>query len=124
MKKTVAILGASENPERYSYLAFQALKSHGFQPVPVSPTASTIDGTPVLGSLNEIGMPIDTLTVYVNPRVSNELKPDILKLNPKRVIFNPGTENQNLEAELSGAGIHVVRACTLVLLKTNQFDQA
>ena len=124
MSETVAILGASENPERYSHKAFHALKKHGHHPVPVSPFIGSLDGAPVVGSLKEVGAHIDTLTMYVNPRVSSELKEDILQLKPKRVIFNPGSENETLEAELKDAGIHVVEACTLVLLQTNQFDKA
>lgn len=124
MSQTVAILGASENPERYSHMAFHALKKHGYHPVPVNPFIGMLDEAPVVGSLKEVGTHIDTLTVYVNPRVSDELREDILALHPKRVIFNPGAENYDLENELKNAGIHVVEACTLTLLSSNKFDQA
>lgn len=124
MAETVAILGASENPERYSHKAFYALKKHGHHPVPISPFIGTLDGTPVVGTLKEVGTHIDTLTMYVNPKVSSKLKDDILHLRPKRVIFNPGSENPELETELETAGIHVVKACTLILLSSNQFEKA
>ncbi len=124
MSQTVAILGASENPERFSHKAFYALKKHGHRPVPINPMIATIDGTPVVGTLKELDRHVDTLTMYVNPRVSSELKDDILALHPARVIFNPGSENAELEAELKNAGIRVVEACTLVLLQSNQFEKA
>lgn len=123
MPQTVAILGASENPERYSHKAFYALKKHGHHPVPVSPFIGTLDGAPVVGSLKEVDTHIDTLTMYVNPRVSSELKDDILALKPTRVIFNPGAENRLLEKELEEAGIEVIEACTLILLSTNEFEK-
>jgi uncharacterized protein len=124
MPQTVAILGASENPERFSHKAFYALKKHGYHPVPINPFIGSLDGTPVVGSLKEVGAHIDTLTMYVNSRVSEELKKDILALRPARVIFNPGSENRVLEKELRAAGIHVVEACTLTLLSTHRFDKA
>ena len=68
--------------------------------------------------MNEIDQPVDTLTVYVNSKISNGLKNDILKLNPRRVIFNPGAENEKLAEFLESAGIEVVIACTLVMLDT------
>jgi predicted CoA-binding protein len=124
MSQTVAILGASENPERFSHKAFYALKHHGHHPVPINPFIGTLDGTPVVGSLREVDEHIDTLTMYVNPRVSEELKDDILALHPARVIFNPGSESPILEKELRNAGIHVVEACTLVLLNSEKFEEA
>ncbi len=123
MAKTerVAILGASEDPSRYSYLAFEMLKEHGHIPIPVSPKVKLIHGTPVLATLSEIQTPIDTLTMYVNPRLSTELRHEIMDLHPRRVIFNPGSENPELGAALKKAGSQVVEACTLVLLRTGQF---
>ncbi len=123
-QQKVAILGASSNPDRYSYKAFHMLKHYGHLPVPVSPKLKDLEGTPVLASLSDIRTPIDTLTMYVGPDLSNQLKNEILSLKPKRVIFNPGSENSVLQEELQKAGIHVVEACTLVLLKTDQFDKA
>ena len=124
MSQTVAVLGASENPERFSHKAFHALKSHGHHPVPINPFIGMLDEVPVSGSLKEVDEHIDTLTIYVNPRVSSELKDDILALHPTRVIFNPGAENRPLERELEQAGIHCVEACTLTLLSTDRFEKA
>lgn len=124
MNKTVAILGASQKRDRYSFQAFQMLKSYGYEPIPVSPKLENLEGMPAFHSLSEIQIPVDTLTMYVGPGISNKLKKEILELQPKRVIFNPGSENPDLEMALEEAGIHVVEACTLVLLRTNQFDKA
>ena len=124
MGQTVAILGASKNPERYSYRALEMLKEYGHTPLPVHPGLSEIESVPVFAKLTDIHVPVDTLTMYVGPAISTKMKEEILKLRPKRVIFNPGSENPALEQELRQAGIHVIDACTLVLLRTNQFEKA
>lgn len=121
MAKTVAILGASDNPDRYSYKAFKMLRQHGHTPVPISVKLQELEGIPALASLADIKVPVDTLTMYVAPDKSSPLQNEILKLRPKRVIFNPGSENPPLAERLRTAGIEVEEACTLVLLRTNQF---
>jgi predicted CoA-binding protein len=124
MVQTVAILGASSKPARYSYLAFKMLQQYGHRPVPVSPHLKVLEGTPVFSTLAEVGGPIDTLTMYVGPEISTKLRNDILQLKPSRVIFNPGSENPTLETELKKVGIEVLEACTLVLLRTGQFEKS
>jgi predicted CoA-binding protein len=124
MGQKVAILGASKNPERYSHRAFSMLKDYGHSPLPVNPGFSELEGVPVFAKLTDIKDPVDTLTMYVGPDISAKLKNEILQLKPKRVIFNPGSENPALEKDLEKAGIHIVDACTLVLLRTNQFEKA
>jgi len=117
----VAVLGASTNEERYSFKAVRMLKEHGHSPIPVHPAGHTVDDVPGLKSLSEIPKPVDTLTVYVNPKISDSQYEDILKLKPRRVVFNPGAENDPLAKKLETAGIEVVSACTLVMLQTGQF---
>lgn len=124
MGQKVAILGASANPDRYAHMALKMLQTYKHTPIPVNPTLQEIEDIPVLKSLSEIQSPVDTLTMYVGPEKSNQMKQDILALKPKRVIFNPGSENPPLMDELEKAGVHVVTACTLVLLRTEQFDKA
>lgn len=124
MKQRVAVLGASDNPERYAYKAFRMLKEHGYEPLPVSPKLKQLEGVPVVASLRDLAGPVDTVTMYVGPAVSSQLGADLLALRPRRVVFNPGSENPALAGELEKAGIHVVEACTLVLLRTNQFESA
>lgn len=121
MKQKVAILGASQNPERYSYKALKMLQQYGHTPILVNPGIQDVEGLTVLESLKEISGDVDTLTMYVGPQRSSRLLSEILTLNPKRVIFNPGSENSELEKALKDSGIEVVEGCTLVMLRTNQF---
>ncbi|PIP93798.1 MAG: CoA-binding protein [Bdellovibrio sp. CG12_big_fil_rev_8_21_14_0_65_39_13] len=120
MKERVAILGASDNPERYSYKAMEMLEENGHEAILVSPRYQEIEGKPVHADLTSL-KGIDTLTLYVNAEISSKMKDQILNLKPKRVIFNPGTENPSLEKLLTDSGIAFEEACTLVLLRTNQF---
>ncbi|MCK4462587.1 MAG: CoA-binding protein [candidate division Zixibacteria bacterium] len=71
--------------------------------------------------MTDIAEPIDTLTVYVNPKISSGEYDNSLKLKPRRVVFNPGAENGELAEKLKTAGFEVVEACTLVMLRTEQF---
>jgi predicted CoA-binding protein len=123
MKETVAVLGASDNPERYAHKAFQMLKEYGHRPIPVSPKLKSLEGERAYSTLSEIDFPVHTLTMYVGPALSSKLTEEILRLKPGRVIFNPGSENPELEKKLKEKGIPVEEACTLVLLRTNQFER-
>jgi predicted CoA-binding protein len=119
--QTVAVLGASNKPERYSNQAVLLLKGHGHSVIPVHPALTGIDESPVSPSLANITQPVDTLTIYLNPTLSAELTEDILDLAPGRVIFNPGTESPALAAAHDAQKIPHKNACTLVLLRSNQF---
>jgi predicted CoA-binding protein len=122
--EVVAVLGASRDPSRYSYKAMQLLKEYGHEPVPVHPRESEVLGYPVISEIKELvklGKKIDTVTMYVNAALSSKYLQDLIDLKPRRVIFNPGSENPSLEKALVDKGIIVEEACTLVLLRTNQF---
>jgi len=119
--QTVAVLGASKNPDRYSNMAVRRLREAGHRVIPVNPALTEIEGLPVAKSLNDITDSIDTLTLYVGPQRSSPMIDDILRLAPKRVIFNPGTESQELATALDRANIPHLEACTLVMLQTGQF---
>lgn len=121
MKEKVVILGASDNPERYSFKAFHMLREYGHESIPVTPKFTEFEGVQAFPSLRDIHFPVDTLTMYVGPKVSSELAEQIIALKPKRVIFNPGSENPNLAESLEKSGIETEEACTLVLLRTGQF---
>lgn len=118
---SVAVLGASPKEERYSFKAVRMLKEHGFKPIPVHPAGHEVDGISGLKSLSDILSEIDTLTVYVNSKISDNEYDNIISLNPRRVIFNPGAENHQLSEKLSEKGIEVIKACTLVMLQTDQY---
>jgi len=117
----VVILGASNNPERYSYKALRMLRDHGHEVVLVHPAIPEIEGHPVVPDLSRIEGEVDTLTMYVNPQVSANMVDLIVGLNPGRVIFNPGTESPMLQTRLDAGEIAYEEACTLVLLQTGQF---
>ena len=118
---TVAVLGASTNEERYSNKAVKLLVDHDYNVIPVNSAGSEICGLKSVTSLSDIDERIDTLTMYVNPSISEKISEEILSAEPKRVIFNPGTENERLSSLLKEQGVDVLEACTLVMLKTNQF---
>lgn len=118
---TVAVLGASTKPARYSNKAVRLLKEKGYTVVPVHPAFSEIEGLEVVKTLAAIDQPVDTLTMYVSAKLSTPVTDEIIQLKPGRVIFNPGTENPELQQQLVDAGIEVEEACTLILLNTGQF---
>lgn len=117
-KKTL-VIGASENPTRYSYMAVEKLKLHGHPVLALGRKSGKIGDTTILDSTpNE---KVHTVTLYVNPVHQADYQEYILNLNPHRVIFNPGTENPDFAKKLEENGIEALEACTLVLLSTNQF---
>ncbi len=121
MTETVVILGASINPNRYSYMVQLALIENGHTPVPVNPKYDQIDGITCYPELKSLPCKIDTITIYLNPDNLRPMTEDILHVQPRRVIFNPGAECQEVSTRLESAGIKVQNACTLVLLNTSQF---
>lgn len=120
LSQTVAVLGASDNPERYAHRAVLLLREHGHRVLPVNPALEMIAGLPVVKSLNELPA-VDTLTLYVGAARLPAMAEEIVRARPGRVIFNPGTESPELQAALTAAGIPWQEACTLVLLRTGQF---
>ena len=121
MNETVAVVGASRKSDRYSNKAVLKLKSAGHTVIPVNPVESEIEGLKVKPSLKDISLKVNTVTLYVNPVQGEKLIDDILKIKPDRVIFNPGTESELMIDKLSAGGVECLKACTLVLLSTNQF---
>lgn len=117
----VCVIGASNKKERYSYQAVVLLKENGHDVFPVHQRIQEIDGIAVLPSAKDIHVGIDTVTMYVGKAASDVIGDDILSLNPRRIIFNPGSENPELEDKARQEGIDVVHGCTLVMLKTGQF---
>lgn len=120
-KENVAILGASDRPDRFAYKADKLLQSYGHKTFLVNPNLQEIEGKTVLPNLMKLTDKIDTLTLYVNPRILATQIQDVIALKPKRVIFNPGTEDVKLESQLKAAGIEPVHGCTLVMLNTHTY---
>jgi len=118
---SVVVLGASPKSSRYSNMAVRQLKSNGYRVIPVNPGHSEVEGIDTVAHLNDINEKIHTLTLYLSPQWSERIEDDILRLNPGRVIFNPGTESSILKKSLTKSGIPYIEACTLVMLSTGQF---
>lgn len=118
-KKTL-VLGASDNPSRYSFLAMNRLQAHKHPVVAVGKKEVTVNGIPIHKE-HKTEEGIDTVTLYLNPKNQVEYYDYILSLKPKRIIFNPGTENDELIDKAKAAGIEPVIACTLVMLATGQY---
>jgi predicted CoA-binding protein len=119
-KKLTVVLGASPNPERYSNMAVNRLQSHGHPVVAIGKREAKIGDTPIITAHPPL-QKVDTVTMYLNPVAQKEYYDYILQLQPKRIIFNPGAENPELEEIAKEHNIQPVEACTLVLLSTNQF---
>ncbi len=120
-KKTM-IVGASNNPGRYAYLAASMLLDYGHPIVPVGIKKGEIFGHPIL-DIRQLPMikEVDTITLYIGPQHQAQWYDYLIGIKPQRIIFNPGTENGEFEKKLEDNGIEAVQACTLVLLRTNQF---
>ncbi|QTY27329.1 CoA-binding protein [Flavobacterium sp. CS20] len=120
MLKTL-IIGASDKPQRYAYKALKLLQKNNHEVLALGKRQMNIDGVEV-----HLGKPdfsdIHTVTLYLNAKNQEEYYDYIISLKPKRVIFNPGTENPDFQKKLNSENIEVVEACTLVLLSTNQYE--
>jgi predicted CoA-binding protein len=118
-KKTL-VLGASDNPARYSYLAIHRLRNHGHPVVAVGRRNTMVADVPVDKEKKTFDQ-VDTITLYLNANHQKEYYDYILALKPKRIIFNPGAENEELSALAIKNNIEPIEACTLVMLSTNQY---
>lgn len=114
------VLGASPDPARYAYRAVRSLLRHGHGVVAVGRREGIIDGVPIVKDL-PVGLPIDTVTVYLSPANLATWLDRLVELRPRRVIFNPGAEDPRSAAHLRAHGIEVVEACTLVLLSVGGY---
>lgn len=121
MGERVVVLGASNNETRYANKAMALLMENGHEVVPVTPKETEVLGQPAVATVNEVSRPVDTVTVYVRPAIFRQALDAVVALQPKRVIFNPGTEDAALMETLRTAGIKVVEACTIVMQKTGQY---
>lgn len=114
------VLGASPNSERYSYMATVMLSQKGHTVYPFGIKKGTIGLLPIVQDWPSPSS-IETLTLYLGPQAQEAYYDKIIELAPKRIIFNPGTENAILQGLAKAAGIETIEACTLVMLTTGQF---
>jgi uncharacterized protein len=119
-KKKTLVIGASANPARYSYLALKKLSEHDHPVAAIGKRKGTV-GSVEISTEQQPLTNIDTITLYLNPINQKQYYHYILSLNPKRIIFNPGAENEELSSLAKQKGIKVQDACTLVLLSTGQY---
>lgn len=116
------IIGATPNPSRYAFLAAERLTNHHHPIVPVGIKQGEVFGNQILDLREKPSVDeVDTVTLYLNPAHQHEWEEYILSLRPKRIIFNPGTENPELEAKAAEQGIDTLNACTLVMLSASTF---
>jgi predicted CoA-binding protein len=120
MNKKTLVLGASNHPERYSYLAMNRLKAHGHEVVGIGKHKTTVAGEEILTEQMPL-QNIHTVTLYLNPKHQQQYYNYILSLKPQRIIFNPGAENEELYQLAKQNKIEPVEACTLVMLSTGQY---
>ena len=119
-KKKTVVLGASSNPSRYSYLAVNRLKAHEHPVVAIGRRPGKVRETDTITEHPPIN-DVDTITLYLNAQNQKQYYDYILSLHPKRIIFNPGAENEELKKMARQNGIQPMEACTLVLLSTGQY---
>ena len=118
-KKTL-VLGASDNPGRYSYLAVTRLRGVGHPVVAIGRKQAKV-GDVEIGTDQQPLTGVDTVTLYLSPHHQKQYYDYILSLHPRRIIFNPGAENPELATLARENGIEPVEACTLVMLSTGQY---
>ncbi|MDO9276350.1 MAG: CoA-binding protein [Lutibacter sp.] len=119
IKKTL-VIGASTNPSRYSFRAIQQLTVHGHKVLAIGNKEGEVSGVKITTE-KTMYEGIDTVTLYLNEKNQKIFYDYIIGLKPKRVIFNPGTENGELEVLLTKSNIAFEESCTLVLLGTGQY---
>ena len=121
-QKATLIIGASSNEERYSYKAFYKLKESNHRVYALGFREGMLSDTQIYIDHQATWTDVDTVTLYLGAARQEPYFEYLVKLNPRRVIFNPGTENEEFENRLKEAGIQTEQACTLVLLATNQYE--
>jgi len=118
-KKTL-VLGASENPSRYSFMAINRLRQKGHPVVAIGRREGTVADVALIKDKIAVE-DLDTVTLYLSEAHQQEYQDYILSLKPRRIIFNPGAENDELERLARAQGIQTMEACTLVMLSTGQY---
>ncbi|MGZ5286932.1 MAG: CoA-binding protein [Flavisolibacter sp.] len=119
-KKKTVVLGASENPSRYSYMAINRLRAYDHPVIAVGKKSGMVADVPISKD-HVVVTDVDTITLYLNPKNQVEYYDYILNLNPRRIIFNPGTENNELIKKAKENNIEPVLGCTLVMLGSGQY---
>lgn len=120
MSKRTLVIGASEDQSKYASFAIKLLKEDGHDIIALGRKTGKIYGVDILDDQSKIS-DIDTVSLYINSKIQTLYRNFLIRLNPKRVIFNPGAENFELAKELKEMGIEVMNACNLTMLRTGQY---
>jgi uncharacterized protein len=122
MAKKTVIIGATPDRSRYAYLAAQMLSEYDHEIVPLSIKKGEVFGRQILDLRKKPPIDnVDTITLYIGPQKQPEWYEYLMSLKPKRIIFNPGTENDELEKLAEKNGIEAIEGCTLVMLRSRQY---
>jgi predicted CoA-binding protein len=122
MSKKTVLVGATTNPARYAFFAAETLNDHEHEVVPIGLKKGIVQGKPILDIRQQPKIDnVDTITLYIRPEHQKQWYNYFLSLKPKRIIFNPGTENPELELLAEENGIEALEACTLVMARTGQY---
>ncbi len=120
--KLTVVVGATDNPERYAYRAADLLQAKGIPFIPIGIKKGLVFGKEIVDLRQKPDLTnVHTLTLYLGPQNQVEWIDYLIGLAPKRIVFNPGTENPLFFSKAKAAGIEVLEACTLVMLTTGQF---
>ena len=122
LRKKTVVIGATPNPGRYAHLAANMLSQYDHEVIPMGIKTGQVAGKEILNLRDKPALEgVDTVTLYIGPQHQPEWYDYIISLSPKRIIFNPGTENDEFEKLAERSGIEATEACTLVLLRSNQY---
>lgn len=119
--KNTLIIGASPRSSSYANMAMHALEEAGYKTLLYNPTGRKVDDREVYTTIEEIDQEVHTITLYVRPSRLAPIVNELIASKAKRIIFNPGTEDDELMRQFSNAGLEVLEACTLVMLRTQQY---
>lgn len=120
MEKVTLVLGASVNPERYANRAIKSLRRHGHPVYALGIKEGTVDDVMIKTGIPEF-KDVDTVTLYLSVKNQKQYYDYIFSLKPKRIIYNPGAENEELSAMAAEKKIENLEACTLIMLATGQY---
>lgn len=118
---TTLVLGASLNSHRYSNKAILDLVERGYRVVAIGKAIGFVNGVQILEEIPKNIIEIDTVTIYLNPKKQIYYYRDIIRIKPRRVIFNPGAENTELTELMLKENVEVINGCTLVMLSLGQY---
>ena len=117
--KSIAVIGASNNKEKFGNKCVRAYKSKDYIVFPVNPKEQEIEGLKCFKNITEIPEPIDIVSLYLKPEITKNIINDIISVKPKLIYFNPGTEDEEIINTLKETDIEVKKECSIVAIEIN-----